>query len=401
MTQDISHSSSASRLHKPLAGRRIIIMLGPLVLGGSERQALLLATYLKNEQNADVRVWGTEPGRVAELCDQLEIPWQLVPCPWVGRRLRLLSNLAKLAWRLRRARADVILPYMSLPSFACNFVWPWTGARFSVWNQRDYGLTRFISKFEARAVKNTPLFVANSKHIAEYLIRELGASPRRVRIVPNGIRLPSPELDRQGWHDRLGVPDNSFLACMVANLHDLKDHATLLKSWRIVVDRAGDQKPILLLAGRFETSHHALKALAFDLNLNESVRFLGAVTDVAGLLGSIDLGVFSSRSEGSPNGVLECMAAGLPMAGTDIPPIREAMPPDQYSFLTPPGDHESLANAILTLLADKGLRTRLGELNRQQVEAFFSKEQMCESMLNIIVDGLSTQRTAESGKETG
>src|SRR2546422_3401192 len=47
------------------------------------------------------------------------------------------------------------------------------------------------------------------------------------------------------------------------------------------------------------------RSLAFDLGLGKSVHFLGQVTDVSGLLAASDLAVFSSRSEGSPNGVLE------------------------------------------------------------------------------------------------
>src|SRR5260370_33829722 len=73
-----------------IAGARVIIVLGPLELGGSERQAILLARYLTSDQNAKVEVWGYgEPGRAAELCDAYGIPWRSVPIPlpWSTSRI--------------------------------------------------------------------------------------------------------------------------------------------------------------------------------------------------------------------------------------------------------------------------------------------------------------------------
>jgi glycosyltransferase involved in cell wall biosynthesis len=95
----------------------------------------------------------------------------------------------------------------------------------------------------------------------------------------------------------------------------------------------------------------------------------------------VDLGIFSSRKEGCPNGVLECMAASLAVTGTDIPGIREAVGETGYPWLAPPGDAEALARHILTLARDTNLRERLGDLNRQRIVEHFTPEQMvCETV---------------------
>src|SRR5256885_9863140 len=98
-----------------IVGKRVVIVLGPLELGGSERQALLFARYLK-ERHADVRVWGTMgvPGRLAALCDDYAIPWRIVSEPWVDGRGRRLKTLKEFASKLRRARVDILLPYMEI-----------------------------------------------------------------------------------------------------------------------------------------------------------------------------------------------------------------------------------------------------------------------------------------------
>src|SRR5258706_11668352 len=105
----------------PLAGARVIFVLGPLELGGSERQALLLARYLKTEQLADVSVWGTmgAPGSLAALCDEYDIPWRIVPFQWGQHRAQNLTSLAIFAWQLRRARPAIILPYFAPTNLLC------------------------------------------------------------------------------------------------------------------------------------------------------------------------------------------------------------------------------------------------------------------------------------------
>jgi glycosyltransferase involved in cell wall biosynthesis len=99
------------------------------------------------------------------------------------------------------------------------------------------------------------------------------------------------------------------------------------------------------------------------------LRVLGDVDDVSGLLGAVDLAVFSSRSECLGRGATEPMFAGLAVAGTDIPGIREAVGEAGESFLAAPGDAAGLAEAILRLAGDPDLRARVGAANAELVRS--------------------------------
>ena len=78
-------------------GKRIIIVLDSLELGGSERQAVLLARDLIREYNAHVQIWGfNKPGRTVELCEVYGIPWRSVTHPLPDGRIRRLKGLIKL-----------------------------------------------------------------------------------------------------------------------------------------------------------------------------------------------------------------------------------------------------------------------------------------------------------------
>jgi glycosyltransferase involved in cell wall biosynthesis len=277
------------------------------------------------------------------------------------------------------------------PNVVCGLVWRWTGARICIWNQRDEGRSDRVGKsFQLWAARQVPLFISNSFHGREFLIQSLCAKPERIHVVYNGVEFAHSQANKLVWRNRLGVGEQCFLACMVANLHRYKDHATLLNAWASVVHRL-DQvgcPAVLLLAGRFGNTYETLRELARKLELGRSVRFLGEVTDLSGLLNEVDLGVFSSQYEGCPNGVLECMAAGLAVVGTDIPGIREALGQNGYSCLVPPADAKALADKVFQFAVEPKLREKLGSVNRRRIELEFSPKRMCEETVNLITQNV-------------
>lgn len=375
----------------PRRFRRATVVLDNFRLGGSERQAILLARYLKEACGVSVEVIGFQsPGTASQLMDEWSIPWRIVPFKWEPGRLRRLGMLLRVARSIREAAPDVILPYIMKPNVVCGLIWKLTGARLCMWNQRDEGRQRVEPRWERLAVKGTPWFASNSQHGAEFVVETLGAPRERIRIIHNGVQLSPKQRDRSTWRQSLGISEQAFVATMVANLHAYKDHATLLDAWRLVIDTYAKHggEVVLLLAGRFENTAVQLKAQAFDLGLGCSVRFLGAVADVTGLMLASDLCVFSSRFEGVPNGVLEGMAAGLPVVATDIPGIREAVGDSGCAILTPPGDAQAMASAIQSVIEDRGLALRMGEAGRERIRQEFAPEKMVRETVEWIEQGL-------------
>jgi glycosyltransferase involved in cell wall biosynthesis len=386
--KDASDKSGAISLQglASLRGVRIIVVIGVFDLGGSERQALAVVRYLRDVAGADVEIWGCHAGggRVAELCRQYYIPCRLMPIPWMAHwgRAQRYKALLQFTLALRRARADVFLPYITLTNVFCGLVWRFTGAKTCIWNQRESGITEPVGPRVGRwATRLTPRFTSNSQHGAEYLINKHNVPRTHVTVLHNAVELSTAELDGPTWRRNLNVSEDSFVAVMLANLHGGKDHATVQKAWQIVANRI---PATLLLAGRFDGTQDSLKLLAVDLGITDYVRFLGPVKDVSGLLSASDLAVFSSPAEGCPNAVLECMAAALPVVATDIPGVREAVGPDGIPFLTPFGDAEAMASKILELARNPGLRSKLGKLNRQRIETQFSPRMLGERTCALI-----------------
>jgi len=120
------------------------------------------------------------------------------------------------------------------------------------------------------------------------------------------------------------------------------------------------------------------------------------VEDISGLLFAADLGVFSSRLEGCPNGVLESMAAGLAVVATDCPGIREAVGDEALPWLVPPGDPETMAAKLLELAEHPDLRAELAIQNRQRIESEFTLERMNWRLATLLPAALNTRRWPET-----
>jgi glycosyltransferase involved in cell wall biosynthesis len=94
--------------------------------------------------------------------------------------------------------------------------------------------------------------------------------------------------------------------------------------------------------------------------------------------------VFSSRSEGCPNAVLESMAAGLPVAGSDIEGIRDLVGAVGAQFLAPVGDAESLAKVLLKMAKNPETCTRAGDYNRLRVKNNYDSLRMCRETAKLL-----------------
>jgi glycosyltransferase involved in cell wall biosynthesis len=352
-----------------LQGKRIVFVVAWSVLGGAERNALQVLLHFAHEEGAVVEVLALtdEDGRFRTALNAAGIPWHSYPVHWIGGKASKVRTLAALALRLRRLRPDVVMPYTTRPNVLCGLVWRLTGASVCVWNQRDLSVsTKFSPDLVARAARRSSPLVANSVAGREYVVARLGVTRDRVGVVLDTVELSDPAKSRSEWRAQHDLPEGMVVATMLAHFHHGKDHNTVLQAWRHVVDRVGDGA-VLVLAGRSAGTKDSAKALAYDLDLRSSVRFLEDVVDVAGLLAASDIGVLSSQSESAPNALLESMAAGLSVVATDVPGIREILPLEQTALLAPPRDAESLADALVRLIDDPNARKRPGHLNAEHM----------------------------------
>jgi glycosyltransferase involved in cell wall biosynthesis len=117
-----------------------------------------------------------------------------------------------------------------------------------------------------------------------------------------------------------------------------------------------------------------LRALAADGDLQAHVLFLGHRDEIYDVLRAFDVFVLSSDHEGLPMVLLEAFALGLPMVGSRVGGIPEVVQEGVSGILVERGAPEALAEAVCHLLADPGLRERMGRSAREITSREFTAE---------------------------
>lgn len=366
--------------------KRFLFVIGQCAeMGGSERQAILLADVLKRQAQCDVQFlsWGGV-GRVTDELAQLDIPLHEFPLTWNASRIVRFLELRRLSNFIRHEiEPQILLPYIGFNCKIIGLIWRKTGAEFTWWNQRDEGRDIFGSWAERRVIRDVPAVVSNSYEGRDFLVARFGLPPDTVSVLNNGVTLPEEsQPGTSSWRERLGIANGGLLFTMVANLTIYKDHLTLLKAFKRCCE--SERRLHLAIAGMFHRTTQELKALAFDLGLGGKVHFLGPIDSVNDLLQATDVYVHSSYTEGCPNAVLEAMSNGLCVCGTDISGMRQAIGEAQADLLAPPKDDIALSKILLLLANDETKRKKIGRENRVRIAECFDPTILAESVLNLI-----------------
>jgi len=148
-----------------------------------------------------------------------------------------------------------------------------------------------------------------------------------------------------------------------------------------------DINAILLIAGDGGCLSR-LKKTAQDLSVSGKIRFLGVRTDMHTLLSASDAFVLSSEFEGNPLCVMEAMAAGLPVVGTDVGGVSQLIEDGKSGLLVKSGDLKSLSAAMKSLMLDNGLRSRIKDLSRKTALEKFDSSIMARSYEKLFLSKL-------------
>jgi glycosyltransferase involved in cell wall biosynthesis len=186
--------------------------------------------------------------------------------------------------------------------------------------------------------------------------------PAVLRYIPNGI-----DLNR--FANTPTLPRAIPVIGTVAALRAEKNLSRLLRAFARI-----DAPCRLALVGD-GAERPALEALAAELGIAARVDFLGHRADPSSLYAGFDIFALSSDTEQMPLTVLEAMAAGLPIASTDVGDVA-AMLSAESRFAVTALDDAALGTALATLVTNPDLRHQLGTANRAKAEREYGQEAM-------------------------
>ena len=227
------------------------------------------------------------------------------------------------------------------------------------------------------AIAGADRVTAASRYLADWVGQ---ASPNaNVEIVPFGVDTvrfrPRHEGDR---------PVERFTIGVVKSLEPRYGINVTIEAMSHVVEAIPEA--CLIIAGG-GTEEARLKALVDDLSLNDTVIFLGKVDhdDTPTLMHTLDVLVNPTVvPEAFGVVVLEGSASGLPVVATDVGGVPEVCIQDTTGIMVPPNDPVALAEAILMLASDMGLRRVMGAAGRNLATERFEWSTNVTAMLGIL-----------------
>ena len=119
------------------------------------------------------------------------------------------------------------------------------------------------------------------------------------------------------------------------------------------------------------------------LGSQSHIHWLGHRDDIAELTALCDICVLPSYREGVPRSLLEAAAMGKPIVTTDAVGCREVVEDGVNGFLVPVRDAGALAQRIVRLAQDAGLRERMGQAGRLKAVQEFDVRHVVRQYLDL------------------
>jgi sugar transferase (PEP-CTERM/EpsH1 system associated) len=225
-------------------------------------------------------------------------------------------------------------------------------------------------------------YVPMSQDIARWLETDVGVASERIRQAYSGvdtIRFQSALARGTADHSTRGVRIGTM-----GRLDPVKNHASLLRALRAILDRRPDLEPLLRLIivgdGPLRPS---LEAQARTLGLAGHVEFMGTRDDTPEIMRTLDVFVLPSLNEGISNTILEAMASSLPVIAARVGGNPELVVDGVTGLLYEADAQEGLERGLLHYLDDPARRRLHGQAGRERVLASFGLDAMVQRYMDI------------------
>jgi glycosyltransferase involved in cell wall biosynthesis len=253
------------------------------------------------------------------------------------------------------------------------------GSRLIVTRHVLFPLNRLHRIMLAKASR----IIAVSQAVAWQLQADAIAPSGKISVVLNGIDTAKFQEARQRFTrpqflDSWNLPEDCLLVGTVGELTPLKGQEEFLRAAAHVLRQHPNAYFIIAGIDHSRGNEHRVRIeqLIEELSLRERVRLAGWLEDLAQLYCALDVFVSASHTESFGLALAEAMASGTAVVATETESAREIIKSGETGLLVPIGNVEELAKSILTLLADKNEKARLGTLAQQAASTRFSVERM-------------------------
>lgn len=174
---------------------------------------------------------------------------------------------------------------------------------------------------------------------------------------------------------------DDFVILMIAEVNKNKNHQQMIGAIEFLKQRG---KSVKVLCAGEGVMFDEVGAEVEKRGLSDCIQMLGYRTDIKELIGVSDIGILLSHREGLPRNIMELMASGRPVIGTNIRGIRDLVIDGETGYLVPVGDALATADCIERLMDDAKLVRVMGVRALEEVEKY-NVESVVEDLKKILV----------------
>jgi glycosyltransferase involved in cell wall biosynthesis len=246
---------------------------------------------------------------------------------------------------------------------------------------RRIALPLSSSSFSRARYRAASRIVAVSRFVEQSVFRS-GFPREQIAVIYDGVEIPGEISASQRASARAAFSISPNTTCIgnVAAFVPEKGHALLFRAFAKL--RTRFPECVLLLRGEGPEREH-LQKLAQDLQISDTIKFLGPASDIGEVLAATDIFAFPSHEEPLGSALLAAMANCLPVVAIARGGIPEAVESEKNGLLVDSLDPDAFAAALARLLANPAEACRFGATARETVAAHFSAEKMVNATLHL------------------
>jgi glycosyltransferase involved in cell wall biosynthesis len=339
---------------------RIVYVIDSLRLGGAEQHLYRLLQQADSLGSWHASVYCLDRrGPVIEAIENLGVPVAGARKQWSKSPARIVGSILALCAYLQAERPTIVHCYLPTAGLLGAIAARLTGIPCVITTRRTVHINQGLRLLRYRIVTRimdrlSDTVIAVCEAAREQAVRE-GTPSSKIVTVYNSVSQPQSAVNVED------ISADSMIIGSVGSLHRDKGHRYLVEAVPFVVKEVPKAKFVVVGDGPERTY---LESRAIELGIGSHMTFLGQRSDVAELMPQFDVFVQPSLREGLPNAVLEASALGLPIIATAVGGVPELVEHGQTGLLVPPGSSQELAQALVRLARDDGLRATLGAAAR-------------------------------------
>ncbi len=347
---------------------RVLLLITDLLIGGTPTVVRELSWRLR-EQGVDLQVaclssWGPTADQIRE---------KGIPVTALNARgvldARVIVRLGKL---IRDQRIDVVLSFLIHANVAATMAKAFD-RRFrliqSIQTTQPYPRWHWWAQRLVQSAARR--VVVPSASVREIAISRCAVRSSKIIVIPNAVEPAELEVVRRPG-------DGIFRLGFIGRLDPIKRIADLIEALALL---PADMQLNIWGAGN-ETER--LKSLVAKLRLDYRCHLRGPVLRPQDALPEVDVLVLPSDAEGFGLVLIEAMAAGVPVVGTNVAGIRDVITQGVDGLLVPPRSPARIASAVESIRSDEALRRVLIEQAKRTVLERFSWSSVIPAYLRVI-----------------